>query len=500
MAEFGKVFLIGAGPGELGLLTLKGLEIIKKADCIIYDRLLNPRMLSYAPINSEKIFVGKANHHHTMPQDEINQLLFEKAKEYQVVVRLKGGDPYVFGRGGEEALFLLERGVDVDVVPGVSSSVAALASAGIPITHRGLSKGFQVITAHSKKDEPTNIDYTKLTDPEVTLVFLMGLAHVGEIARELMKVGRSQDTPVAVISNGTTNHQRKCVSTLANIEAEVETAQLQSPSIIVVGDVVTLSEELAFFENRPLFGKTYFLPVITAFDYSWKNGVVDNTRNHLEDELIEKGAEVIRVDAGRISAVRASLSFWESALQNDYIVFTSANGVKAFFWNLKEVQKKDVRALAGLKFAVIGQKTSDTLAEFGIVADVISEKQNSQDLAQELNKIISPQTKVFWLCSSTPSEDLEKHLSVPVEKIVCYENIENEIELSEPEQERILESDGAIFTSGSNARFGLKILGGSLPKNIYSIGPVCTKAIKEAGFEKIHQAQISSYQGIIDLL
>ena len=214
MTTMGKVALVGAGPGDEGLLTVRGLELIKKADCLIYDRLLNVRCLALTKENCEKIYVGKENHNHTMKQDDINELLYKKSKEYELVVRLKGGDPYVFGRGGEEALFLNTKGVEVEVVPGISSSVAAAALAGIPLTHRGLSKGFMVITAHNQKDAISEIDFSLLTDEDITLVFLMGLSHVGDIAKGLIDAGRRADTPAAVISCGTTTNQKKCVGTL----------------------------------------------------------------------------------------------------------------------------------------------------------------------------------------------------------------------------------------------------------------------------------------------
>lgn len=245
----GKVVLVGAGPGDTGLLTLKGEKYIKQADCLVYDRLSSPEFLSMAKAGCELIYVGKENHKHVMKQDAINELLYEKSKYHELVVRLKGGDPYVFGRGGEEALYLADRNVEVEVVPGVSSSVAALAAAGIPITHRGIAKGFQVITAHSRKDEEADIDYSLLTDETITCVFLMGLAHVKSIAAGLMKAGRRADTPAAVISNGTLAAQRKCIGKLADIGEKIEEAKLTSPAIIVVGDVVSLNDRLDFFEK-----------------------------------------------------------------------------------------------------------------------------------------------------------------------------------------------------------------------------------------------------------
>ncbi|MCR5415820.1 MAG: uroporphyrinogen-III C-methyltransferase [Pseudobutyrivibrio sp.] len=498
----GKVVLLGAGPGEIELLTIKGERLLKKADCIIYDRLANPAMLSLAPITSEKIFVGKKNHLHTMPQDKINELLVEKANEYELVIRLKGGDPYVFGRGGEEAIFLKEHGIEVEVVPGVSSSIAALSTAGIPITHRGLSKGFQVITAHSKRDQLSDIDYSQLTDDTVTLVFLMGLAHVAEIAKGLMSVGRDSATPVAVISNGTTNHQSKCIGTLATIGEDIKKANIVSPAIIVVGNVVSLSNQLDFFEKRPLFGKKYFLPTIHHFNYSYIDGVIETDKNELEDALISLGAEVVRVQAGSISADVIDLSFINDACDGDYLVFTSANGVKSFFWNLNTINKFDTRILGKFKFAVIGHKTESALRSFGINADVISDVQNGIDLADRLNNAIDKPVAVHWLCCKDTSKGFEDNLrkDIVLSKHVCYENISTELECSEALIEDLKQCDGAIFTSGSNATSTIPFIKNYMPKNIYSIGPACSKKIRELGFDNIKEAKISSYAGILELL
>ncbi len=499
MIGFGKVVLLGAGPGEIGLLTLKGLELIKKADCIIYDRLLNKDLLAFSPEGCEKIFVGKENHFHTMTQDKINELLFEKAKEHQLVVRLKGGDPYVFGRGGEEALYLKERGVKVEVVPGISSSIAALSAAGIPITHRGLSKGFQVVTAHSKKDQLADIDYSQLTDESVTYVFLMGLSHVGEIAEGLIAAGRKSDTKAALVSSGTTNHQKKVIGTLSDIDAKVKAAKLQSPAIIVVGDVVSLSEELNFFEERPFFGKKFFLPVIKSFNYSL-SGLEENVGiNELEKSLISKGAEVVTVTAGTISPIKCNLAFLDSISDNNCVVFTSANGVKSFFWNLYQVAGLDARALGKVKFAAIGQKTSEVLRSFGFKADFVSEKQNGEDLAQLLNGKLAAGADIYWLCQKASSEYFEGNISKEfnLNKIYCYENVESEVEATDDLLSEVASCDGAIFTSGSNAAFAINLLGIHLPKAIYSIGPACSKKIETSGFAVTSEAEISSYDGVI---
>jgi len=502
MSELGKVVLVGAGPGEKGLLTLKGYEYLKQADCIVYDRLLNSDFLELVPLDCEKIYVGKANHCHTVPQDEINQLLYDNAKKHKLVVRLKGGDPYVFGRGGEEALFLQARNVEVEVVPGISSSIAALSSAGIPITHRGLSKGFQVITAHSKKDRISDIDYSQLLDEDITYVFLMGLAHVGDIARGLIAAGRAEDTPAAVISSGTTNHQKKVVGILSTIENQVKEAGLLSPAIIVVGKVVTLSNDLSFFEKRPLFGKKFFLPVIDRFEYSILGGRQQSRPNELKERLISYGADVITAKAGAIEPIKCDLSFISEAKLGDYLVFTSPNGVKSFFWNLYENVGLDVRSLAGYRFACIGKKTANTLMEFGIKADVISEVQNGKDLAIKLNEVMAPGAGIYWLCQNNTSEDFENTVSKEhvITKIVCYENVEVECDRDENYLSEIQNCDAAIFTSGSNVRFAIKNFGNFLPKDVISIGPACSRTIRELGFEVAAEADISSYEGIVECI
>ena len=496
----GKVVLLGAGPGELDLLTIKGEKLLKKADCIIYDRLINPGMLDLVPEDSEKIYVGKMNHKHTMPQDEINKLLVEKAKEHDLVVRLKGGDPYVFGRGGEEALFLKENGIDVEIVPGISSSIAALGAAGIPITHRGLAKGFQVITAHSKKDEAADIDYSSLLDETVTLVFLMGLAHVGEIARGLVDAGRKENTPVAVISNGTTNHQKKVIGTLADIEDIVNNSDIVSPAIIVVGEVVTLNSELNYFEKRPLFGKKFFLPIISAFDYSFEEGIKIGARNELKDMLEADGAEVVTVETGVISPIKCDMTPLKESKAGDWIVFTSANGVKSFFWNLAEAGL-DARSLGGLKIAAIGSKTGKVLQKFGLCADLISTLQNGVDLAKALNKEDIAGRNVIWFTTADSSLGMETTLdkAAKLQKIICYENKKVDIDFSQELLADIAECDGAIFTCASNAKATIPFIN-NMPKQIFSIGPACSSKIKEYVDDNIIEADISSYDGIVEII
>lgn len=481
----GKVVLVGAGPGDIGLLTIKGKEYIEKADCIVYDRLLSPELLAMAKPGCECVYVGKENHKHVMRQEDINELLCCKAREYTLIVRLKGGDPYVFGRGGEEALYLLERGIEVDEVPGVSSSVAALASAGIPITHRGLAKGFHVVTAHSCKDEPANIDYTLFRDSEETGVFLMGLAHVKEVADGLMNAGRDKDTPVAVVSHGTTAQQRTVRGTLADIADKVEKAEITSPAIIVAGQVASLSEQLNFHERAPLFGKRYLVPYVGDIT--------------LARQLSEKGAEVTAVPVGQIERLSWNASSEEirATLEGtDWLVFTSKHGVHAFVHSLTE-QNLDLRAVAGAKFAVVGKKTKEALFSYGILADYTAKGQSGESLAQELHELfLTNDSKIRCLSISAehPAFDMEKVLSDVCEyrRIALYKNRKLSFSIQTDHY------DGIFFTSAS-AVHRICSQFSNLSITAYSIGPSCTKALQQYGVVPIVQSETPSYEAMLEL-
>ena len=539
----GKVVLVGAGPGDTGLLTLKGEKYIKQADCLVYDRLSSPEFLSMAKAGCELIYVGKENHKHVMKQDAINELLYEKSKYHELVVRLKGGDPYVFGRGGEEALYLVDRNVEVEVVPGVSSSVAALAAAGIPITHRGIAKGFQVITAHSRKDEEADIDYSLLTDETITCVFLMGLAHVKSIAAGLMKAGRRADTPAAVISNGTLAAQRKCIGTLADIGEKIEEAKLTSPAIIVVGDVVSLNDRLDFFEKRPLFGRKITVPYIEAMPENIEAGAKDdgrkfesskalkNSNNNIKtNELIAKlqqlGADVTPVKTGIINPIIIP-EFADKVRSADWIVFTSKNGVRSFFYNL-DLAGADIRIIANARFAVVGKATEKELAKHHINADIIPAEQTGKGLADAMKlcmpyvygksdedtfdlgknstldlsngNISDKMCKVCIFSAKEASPDLEAGLKeiCELEKIDAYVN--------EQAYESIPESIGnmvseAVFTSASNVeRFFHMLPENAYVETAYSIGEKTTAALEQHNVREILQADDSSYEALVDTI
>lgn len=537
----GKVILAGAGPGDMGLLTLKAYKYIREADCLVYDRLMSPKLLELARTDCELIYVGKENHKHVVNQDGINEILFRKSKQHELVLRLKGGDPYVFGRGGEEALYLTERGVSVELVPGVSSSIAALADAGIPITHRGVAKGFQVITAHSRKDEEADIDYSLLTDETITCVFLMGLQHVESIAAGLMRAGRREDTPIAVISNGTLPTQNKCVGTLKNIGAKMKEAHLKSPAIIVAGDVVNMSDELDFFEKRPLFGRKFIVPYIedmggtepqncdvSLMPVRFEAGVlpqdmirygIQGYGNRIVSSLEDLGADVLSLKVGRIQPVVIN-DFERQICSADWLIFTSKNGVKSFFYNMKHAGM-DVRKLADCKFAVVGKHTAEELEKHNIYPDFIPDTATGESLAREFCKKILQSDKasivnqnlhknadndvtvrVCLLAAREASTDVESILGnrCDFHKITAYENKALSIlnDIFEP----IMESDGreieAVFTSASNVRR----MYGALPEQLviskaYSIGEKTTSALKEQKAGQIIEAEECSYEAIL---
>ncbi len=358
----GKVYLVGAGPGDPELISVKGVDCIRKADVIVYDRLVDSRLLDAASSETERIYVGKTTGEHTKLQGKINRLLVKKAREGKTVVRLKGGDPFVLGRGGEEAEFLVQNAIPFEVVPGVTSAIAVPAYAGIPVTHRRLASSFAIITGHEDpRKDSSSINWQKLATGADTLIFLMGMGNLPEIVVKLMEHGRPSDTPVAVIKEGTRPKQETVVGSLGDIVAKVEEYHLTAPAIIVVGDVVRLREKLRLFDNRSLFGK---------------NILVTRARRQassLSRLLAERGAQPIELPAIDIQAVANSEEL-DQAISNlaDYqwIIFTSVNGVAAFWQRLYNL-KQDSRALSGSMIAAIGPATAQALETRGIIPDYV---------------------------------------------------------------------------------------------------------------------------------
>jgi porphobilinogen deaminase len=484
----GVVSLVGGGPGDAELITVKGLRAIREADCIVYDRLSSPELLEEAKTGCEFVYVGKASHNHTMKQEEINRLLVEMSMKYGKTVRLKGGDVYVFGRGGEEGLFLRENGVPFEVIPGISSAIAGLAYAGIPITHRGLSHGFHVVTAHDKSDKLTDIDFEAMAKGEETCVFLMGLSKVGEIADRLIEAGASKDRKAAVISCATTPEQKTCISDLGHLAEDVERAQLVSPAVIVVGDVVSLQKRLDFFENCPLFGKRYLIPVI------------GEKKTRLRELLQKQGAIVKEIQVGEI--VNRKEMFASDELKNvDWLIFTSKNGVTAFWENAVE-SGLDVRNLAGCKIAVIGAKTAVLLKNYGIHADLVPEAFHSDALAEELKKHLTGKEKVWYLKAGNADNHLKEALQgyCELEEIVVYEN--QETEFHPKNLGNITDYDGVLFTCASSAKRLITKLEKGWEKSVrvYSIGPKTTACLKRLGVKEVFEAPKADYESLSELL
>ncbi|MCC6176566.1 MAG: uroporphyrinogen-III C-methyltransferase [Chloroflexi bacterium] len=364
-SQAGRVFLVGAGPGDPGLITLRAVDCLRCAEVVVYDRLAAPELLAYAPARAERIFVGKGPRQHTLNQDEINALLIRKAQEGRTVVRLKGGDPYVFGRGGEEAIALDAAGIAFEVVPGITSAIAGPSWAGIPVTHRKVAASFAVITGHEDPTrEESSIRWEGLANGPDTLIFLMGVEHLEEIVANLRRYGRPDDEPVAAIRWATTPEQEVVAGTLADIVERVQVAGLRPPAVLVVGPVVRLRTDLDWRSRLPLAG----LRVLVTR--------ARQQASALSARLAELGAQPVEYPTIEIQPVEDTTEFDGAVAEADrfaWIVFTSTNGVDAF-WERLGALGRDSRALALSRVCAIGPSTAAALLRRGIVADWIPER------------------------------------------------------------------------------------------------------------------------------
>ena len=406
----GKVWLVGAGPSDPGLFTLKGMKVLEEAQVVIYDHLVGAGVLSMMPKDAELIDVGKIAGNHTVPQHEINRIILQKALEGKRVVRLKGGDPFVFGRGGEELELLSENNIPFEVVPGITSAVSVPAYNGIPVTHRDFTSSFHVITGHTRNKDEAEIDYEALVRLEGTLVFLMGVGAMKKICSGLISAGMSEDMPAAVLENGTSAHQRKVVSTVKNLCEDSEKTGIKTPAIIIVGKVCSLADKFSWAEKRPL-GKLK-VAVTRPKDRA----------SALADRLREQGAEVVLLPSVRTEKRRDNRAI-SDAINNisDYswIAFTSPAGVKIFFEILKE-KKKDIRNLSGIKFAAIGSATAEAVMQKGIFVDLVPEKYNGGELGKLLAEKVSDKEKILIPRAAIGTEDLIRPLE---DKGLYYDDI-----------------------------------------------------------------------------
>lgn len=496
----GIVYLVGAGPGDYRLISVKACDCLKKADTVVYDRLADERILSYAPKNAEYIYVGKASSQHTMRQEDINQLLVDKAKEGKVVVRLKGGDPFVFGRGGEEALLLLENKLPFEIVPGITSAISVPAYAGIPVTHRAVATSFAVITGH---EDPTkgesNMRWDKLSTGVDTLVFLMGVGNLPHITSKLIENGRAADTPAAVIRWGTKPEQEVLVTTVGKAAEDVAKAKLKPPAIFIVGEVVNLREKLAWFDNRPLFGKKIL--VTRAREQASK----------LTAALEELGAQCIESPSIRIVEPQDNYAAIDAAIaslaQYDWLIFTSTNGVEHFFARLEQ-KGMDTRSLGKAKIAAIGVATANQLKEHGILADRIPAEFRAEGILEVLKDDIKAGMKVLIPRAQEAREVLPeklRELGAVVEVAPVYQTIAGEADASAVKA--LLEAgklDLVTFTSSSTVSNLLKIIGGDakLLANVKKacIGPITAKTCQDLAIEPDVVAEEYTIHGLVEAI
>ncbi|MDP2210124.1 MAG: uroporphyrinogen-III C-methyltransferase [Candidatus Aquicultor sp.] len=479
----GKVFLVGAGPGDPKLITLRGLECIAQADVLIYDRLATNLLFEHAKPGVEYIYVGKAEGKHSVKQSDINQILVDKAKEGNIVTRLKGGDPLIFGRGGEEALTLFENGIDFEFVPGVSSGNAVPAYAGIPVTHRGMTSTVAYVTGHEDPSKPnTDIDWKSLVGIG-TIIFYMGMRNLPKIVEQLTANGRSDQTPVAVIRWGTTPQQQTVIGTLSDIVQRVTEVELKAPCIIIVGEVVSLREKLCWYEKKPLFGKRIL--VTRAKEQA---GAFSDLLSDLGGQVIE--IPTIKIaDPDSFDGVDRALKRLESGPGYDWIIFTSANGVEYFIKRMKDLEK-DIRILAGSKIAVIGPATARAVKRLLVNIEIMPKEFVAEGLIDEFDRegvegksILIPRAKV----ARNILPDTLKQMGAEVDVAEAYQTVlDNDAALRIKELLVKGAIDIATFTSPSTIDNFAKLVGPDLHQLIDGlaiavIGPVTAEAVKKLG-------------------
>ncbi|MDD3654603.1 MAG: uroporphyrinogen-III C-methyltransferase [Desulfotomaculaceae bacterium] len=480
----GMVYIIGAGPGDPKLITVKGLERLKEANTIIYDRLASYRLLSFARRDAEIIYAGKSPAGHTMKQKEINRLLVEKARAGKIVIRLKGGDPFVFGRGGEEAEALYEAGVSFEVVPGVTSAIAAPAYAGIPVTHRGLASDLVIVTGNEDPlKESSNIAWEHLAADTGTLILLMGMANLPEITKTLVKHGRSPQTPVALVQWGTRPNQRTLTGNLANINEMAVHAGLESPVVIVVGNVVKLRDKLRWYDNKPLFGKRIL--VTRAREQA---SALSEKIEALGGEALEFPAIVIAEPEDYVPLDQAlrSLAVFE------WIIFTSVNGVTSFFQRLRR-QRIDVRELCRARLCAIGPKTREALENYGLIVEYVPGEYRAEKIAAGLSGKLKPGERVLLPRAAVSRQVLPetlRELGAEVTEVTAYRALPASWDGAAVKELLIRgEIDVVTFTSSSTVRNFATLIAceniGELMANVIvaCIGPVTAATAMELGIK-----------------
>ncbi|HEV2811849.1 MAG TPA: uroporphyrinogen-III C-methyltransferase [Solirubrobacteraceae bacterium] len=476
----GFVYLVGTGPGDPGLLTARALEVLGRADVVLHDKLIPREALDAAPPAAELIDVGKVGGGPQVPQEETERLILEHARAGRTVVRLKGGDPFVFGRGGEEAQRLREAGIGFEVVPGVTAGIAAPAYAGIPVTFRGAASAVAFVTGHEDPAKPeTAIDWEALARFPGTLVFYMGVRQLPRIAEQLIAAGRPPDQPAAIVQEGTLPSQRSVVSTLARLPADAE--GVKAPAVTVIGEVAALRDELAWFERRPLSGRRVVVTRARA------------QASALAGRLRELGATVVEAPAIRIEPLPVTVP---DVTTFDLLCVTSPNGAQRL---LEEV--RDARALAGPTIAAIGPGTARALRAGGIDPDVVPERSVAEGLVEALADV--PVERALIARAEEARDVLETALrdrSAHVEVLALYRTVAEP--LDDDAREAALAADYATFTSASSVRHFLTAVGGSLdggPRTV-SIGPATSAELRAHGIEPDVEAEVHTPDGLVAAL
>ena len=487
MNNKGKIYIAGAGCGNEGLITVKLKSVMEKAECIIYDRLVNESILQYVKPDAELIYMGKENVEGGELQKKINEMIVRKSKEGLTVLRLKGGDPFVFGRGGEEIEALIAENIDFEVIPGISSAIAVPAYAGIPVTHRGINTSFHVFTGHMKKDGIEH-DYETVAKLEGTLVFLMGLGNLEKITENLIKHGKIPETPVAVIKNGTTSKQETYIGTLGTIVGIVRENNVKAPVIIIIGEVVNLREKMKWFENMPLFGK---------------NILVTRNRDKQEEitsKIIEFGGQAINIPFINIEYLDFEMP---DLSKYSTLLFNSLNSVIGFMRKIK-----DMSVLGHLKIGVVGKKTDEEMKKYRIIPDFYPKEYTVEKLAAESVNFTEEGENVLFIVSNISPVNEEKYTELynrNYNKLVVYNTHKLKIDSGKAEK-YAKESDILMFLSSSTFEsFADSIhlsendeMKGILSKKILaSIGPVTTKTIEKYGLKVGVEAKEYTENGLL---
>ncbi len=494
----GRVYLVGAGPGDPGLLTLRAAEVLRSADVLLYDALASDAVVAFAPQTCERIFVGKRGGDRSTAQEDIEALMIRKAYEGRRVVRLKGGDPFVFGRGGEEAEALHAAGIAFEVVPGISSAMAVPAYAGIPITHREHATSFTVLTGHEDPGKPAStLDWAKLADPHRTLVMLMATANLRVIAEQLVEHGLAGATPAAAVQNGTRPDQRTVIGTLATIAGDAAAAEIESPTIVIVGGVVALRERLQWFDNAALFGKRV---LITR---------AGRQSRGLAWALIERGAQPVLAPTIAFAAPddpAAAENALDTLPSYAWILFTSSNGVDAFFERLS-ARNADARAIGNANIAAIGERTAERLRGHGVRADVVPEAFVGEEIARAVIERSNVGDRVL-VYRAQDARDVVPRMLEEAGRVATAVPAYKTVVPNDPEfAKKAASADVLTFTSASTVRGFAQLLGGEPAaarlghgKCVACIGPVTARAAFDAGLQVDVVAATFTTAGLLDAL